>query len=58
MLYKLLGFFVWRFVVGYVRLRLRGVSMGRRIAVGIGLFVLGAALAGARRRPASGQLTP
>jgi hypothetical protein len=58
MLYKLLGFFVWRFLVGYVRLRLRGVSMGRRIAVGIGLFVLGAALAGARRRPASGQLTP
>jgi hypothetical protein len=58
MLYKLLGFFVWRFVVGYVRLRLRGVSLGRRVAVGVGLLVLGAALAGARRRPASGQLTP
>jgi len=58
MLYKLLGFLVWRFVVGYVRLRLRGVGLGRRVAVGAGLFAIGAALAGARRRPASGQLTP
>ena len=58
MLYKLLGFLVWRFVVGYLRLRLGGVGIGRRVAVGVGLFVLGAALAGARRRPASGQLTP
>jgi hypothetical protein len=39
-------------------LRLRGVTIGRRVAVGVGLFVLGAVLAGAKRRPASGQLTP
>ena len=58
MLYKLLGFLVWRFVVGYIRLRLRGVSMRRRLLAGVGLVAIGAALAGARRRPAGGQLTP
>ena len=58
MLYKLLGFFVWRAVVGYVRLRLRGVSVRRRVLAGTGLVAIGAALAGARRRPSGGQLTP
>ena len=58
MLYKLLGFIVWRFVVGYIRLRLRGVSVSRRVAIAGGALALIAALVGARRRPASGQLTP
>ena len=58
MLYKLLGFIVWRFVVGYIRLRLRGVSASRRVAIAGGALALIAALVGARRRPGSGQLTP
>ena len=58
MLYKLLGFIVWRFVVGYIRLRLRGLSVGRRLAIAGGALAVVGALVGARRRPASGQLTP
>ena len=58
MLYKLLGFIVWRFVIGYIRLRLRGLSVGRRVAIAGGALAVLGALVGARRRPSSGQLTP
>jgi hypothetical protein len=58
MLYKLLGIIVWRLVVGYIRLRLRGLSVGRRLAIAGGALAVVGALVGARRRPSGGQLTP
>jgi hypothetical protein len=59
MLYKLLGFLVWRITTGYLRLRFRGLSAGRRAVLAGGLLAVVAALAGgAKRRTSSGQLTP
>lgn len=56
--YKLLGFIVWRFLTGYVRWRLRALGTGRRLVIAGGALAVLAALAGATRRPTSGQLTP
>jgi hypothetical protein len=59
MAYKLLGFIVWRVATGYLRLRFRGLSTGRRAILAGGLLAVVAALAGgAKRRTSSGQLTP
>jgi hypothetical protein len=59
MLYKLLGFLVWRIATGYLRLRVRGLGGGRRALLAGGLLaVVMALLGGAKRRSASGQLTP
>jgi hypothetical protein len=59
MLYKLLGFVVWRILTGYLRLRFRGLGGGRRALLAAGLLaVVTALLGGAKRRSSSGQLTP
>jgi len=59
MLYKLLGFVVWRILTGYLRLRFRGLGGGRRALLAAGLLaVVTALLGGAKHRSSSGQLTP
>jgi len=58
MLYKLLGFIVWRIATGYLRLRIRGLGAGRRAVLAAGLLAVVTALVGAKRRTSSGQLTP
>jgi hypothetical protein len=56
--YKLLGFIVWRAAVWYLRRRVRGLGAGRRLVIAGGVLAVVAALAGAKRRTSSGQLTP